>query len=216
MVKDYLIFVRELPKSFGQIGAMLPSSSALAKVMVSPLNRYPGARRILEVGPGTGPFTRQILRMMGDEDIFVICEINPRFMDRLKKTLLGDKYYWKHRDRVVFFEGPVQALPGSSINCLFDVIVSSLPFVNFSPEVVDNIFEQFAGMLRPGGMLTFLQYAGVWKFRELFSSKETRKRVRGVEDVIEKWSSRARTDGEVIRKLSLLNFPPALSVQLVL
>ena len=214
MLLDYLVFVRELPKSFSEIGAMLPSSPALAKVMVDPVTVVPGPRRILEVGPGTGPFTREILGLMRDGDTFVICEINPRFMARLKNSLCNDPNFLRHAERVIFFEGPVQALKAEKQNEKFDVIVSSLPFVNFTPDVVDGIFMQFSRMLKENGVVTFLQYVGVWKLRELLSSNRTRKRVQAVEDVIAKWAARAKNGGEVRKKVSLLNVPPAMSVQL--
>jgi len=52
MNNSYLTFIRELPKSFSQIGAMLPSSPALGRAMVRPIREAKRPLNILEVGPG--------------------------------------------------------------------------------------------------------------------------------------------------------------------
>jgi phospholipid N-methyltransferase len=213
MVADYLVFVRELPKSFAQIGAMLPSSTAFAKLMVAPIRKADHPLTILEVGPGTGPFTRQIIELMGPEDRFIICEINPRFVRRLKKTLRRNRHYQRHKDRITFFQGPVQLLPHSDLPARFDVIVSSLPFVNFAPEVVDEILGLFKQMTRDGGSLTFCQYVGVCKIRELFSDRPTRTRVKGVEEVVRKWCDQVSEKGAVHRRVTFLNVPPAMAIE---
>ncbi len=213
MVSDYLVFVRELPRSFGEIGAMLPSSPALAELMVAPIKKASHPLTILEVGPGTGPFTRRIIKLMGPEDRFVICEINPRFLERLKKTLSRNPYYRKHQNRISFFQGPVQDLPRSDLPKQYDVIVSSLPFVNFAPEVVDEILALFRKLTREGGSLTFCQYVGVCKIRELFSNQPTRERVQGVENVVDAWCRKVSEKGEVHRRVSFLNVPPAMAIE---
>ena len=213
MVSDYLIFVRELPRSFGEIGAMLPSSPALAELMVAPIKKANRPLTILEVGPGTGPFTRRIIKLMGPEDHFVICEINPRFLNRLKQTLSRNPDYSKHKDRISFFQGPVQELPHSDLPKHYDVIVSSLPFVNFDPQVVDEILALFKKLTREGGSLTFCQYVGVCRIRELFSNRPNRQRVQGVEAVVDNWCRKVSQEGQVRRRVSFLNVPPAMAIE---
>ena len=213
MISDYFTFVRELPRSFPQIGAMLPSSPALGRLMVRPIRNAEHPLNILEVGPGTGPFTRQILKLMRPRDTFVICEINSRFISRLQKSLQKNPYYRRHEDRVLFFEGPVQELPQSEYAHSFDVIVSSLPFMNFSPEMVDEIFGIFQSLAKSGGSLTFVQYVGLSKLVTLFCDKDSRERVRGVEHVIQEWCEKVTETGEVHKRISVLNVPPAFSLE---
>ena len=66
-------------------GAFAPSSKALAKAMVDVLldGRRPG--RVIEVGPGTGPFTRALLDAGYDEANMLLIEYNPEFVALLKK-----------------------------------------------------------------------------------------------------------------------------------
>lgn len=214
---DYLAFIKELPRSFNQIGAMLPSSRSLARAMVRPLRVRDGVhtpRRILEVGPGTGPFTRQILKLMRPGDQLTICEINERFLERLKRHLSQNKYYLRNRNQVQFFLGPVQALPLEQPDQRFDVIVSSLPFSNFMPETVDEIMSIFQRLTDGNGKLTILEYLAVRRVSTLFAaSPEARARYIGVERVIERWRRRVADSGHVSTRISLLNVPPALAIE---
>jgi phospholipid N-methyltransferase len=218
---EYFTFIRELPKSFSQIGAMLPSSPALGRAMVRPIREAARPLNILEVGPGTGPFTRQILRLMRPEDRFTICEINPRFLGLLKKNLERNPNYIRHRERVRFFQGPVQALPlaGKGGNAQetafekFDIIVSSLPFSNFTPETVNEILTLFQSMTAENGSVTFCEYIGMRKLSAVFSSRRGKQRLAGVDEVIQKWVDIVERSGEVRKQLSLLNVPPAFAIR---
>jgi phosphatidylethanolamine/phosphatidyl-N-methylethanolamine N-methyltransferase len=211
-VLDYATFVKELPDSFSEIGAMLPSSPYLAKLMVQPLLSSHRSWRILEVGPGTGPFTRSILKLMKPSDELVVCEINNRFMLGLKESLEVEPSYQFNKNRVSFYEGSVLDLPTELVGEGFDLIVSSLPFHNFSPETVDSFFSFFQAVLKEEGTLTFFHYAGLRKLSGISPKKDIRERVKGVDQVIEKWCLEASRDGLLRKKVSLLNLPPAVSV----
>ena len=214
MNAEYLTFLRELPKSFSQIGAMLPSSPALGRAMVRPIREATRPLNILEVGPGTGPFTKQILKLMRPEDHFTICEINTRFLTLLKKNLARNEHFRRNKDRITFFHGPVQELPGSPLFAgSYDIIVSSLPFSNFSPEMVDEILSLFQSMLAEDGSLSFIEYIAVRRVTALLSSRRSRARLVGVEKVIQGWIDRAGTDGKVRKRVSLLNVPPAVAIE---
>ncbi len=216
MNREYLTFLRELPKSFSQIGAMLPSSPALGRAMVRPIREAHRPLNILEVGPGTGPFTRQVLKLMRSEDRFTICEINPRFLRLLRKNLEKNKHFRQHRDRISFFQGPVQDLPASDLfEAKFDIIVSSLPFSNFTPSAVEEILAVFNSMVTEDGSVSFIEYLGVRKVTALFSSKRSRERLEGVDQVIQRWMDQVEEDeGEVKKRVSLLNVPPAVAIRL--
>ncbi len=213
MAKEILNFYKELGRSFQQIGMVLPSSPALAKAMVAPIPNANRPLRILEAGPGTGPFTREILRLMGPDDSFVICEINPRFIATLKKTLANNPDYIRNKDRVEFFEGPVQNIGALNGRAKFDVIVSSLPFFNFTPELVTEILAQFQSMLVENGSLTFCEYLGTRQIGVLFSNREHRERVKGVEDVIRNWCKTVQGSGKLKRRVAMLNVPPTMTYE---
>ena len=210
-VSDYLVFWRELFRCFPEIGMITPSSAQLARAMVRPVEEAKKPISILEAGPGTGSFTKRILSLMGPQDRLVICELNPRFMARLKDGLETNEDYLKHQDRVEFFLGPVQDLPLESRDSKFDVVVSSLPFSNFTPELVNEVLGFFKRALAEDGTLTFIEYLGIRKLTYIVSSPANRSRLKGVDGVIDSWQSTVAQRGKVKRETSFLNFPPAVT-----
>ncbi len=211
MVHSYLTFLKELPKKYEEIGGLIPSSPALGRAMVRPIRESrKKSLNILEVGPGTGPFTRQILKLMGHKDRLTICEINPRFVKQLQTELPKNKHFLLHQERVELFEGPVQGLAKQIAEPCFDVVVSSLPFSNFPPDMVDEILQCLKAMLVPDGVITFCEYVGVRKLAGLLPDR--RARVKGVDAVIKKWCTNVRTAGRVKKEIALLNFPPAYTI----
>ncbi len=217
-VHDYATFVKELPESFSEIGAMLPSSRYLAKEMVRPIRevnrqtRNSRPYRILEVGPGTGPFTKKILKLMPVTDELVVCEINARLMERLKLSLSTLDVYQAKQHKIDFFEGSVLDLPEDLINDGFDLIVSSLPFHNFNPDLVEHFLEFFSKILTPTGTITFFHYVGLRHLSEFSPNRELRDRIKGVDSVIANWCENASQNGLIKKKISMLNFPPAVSI----
>jgi len=215
MNREYLTFLRELPKSFSEIGAMLPSSPALGRALVKPIRDAHRPLNILEVGPGTGPVTRQILRLLRSEDRFTICEINRRFLELLKTNLESNRSYRRHRERITFFEGAIQDLPRSDVfQAKYDIIVSSLPFSNFTPEAVSEILSVFDNIISEDGSVSFMEYVAVRKVTSLFASRESRARLDGVERVVQNWMDRIEQDGKVRKRVSLMNLPPAMAIHL--
>ena len=213
MAVDALAFLKELPKNFSQIGSIIPSSRALAKALARPIERATKPIRILEVGPGTGPITRRILKLMGPQDQLLICELNPNFIKQLQLKLATNKYFIKNRDRVSFHLGPVQDLRTFGVEGTFDAIVSSLPFSNFTPELVHDILSLYRDLLASDGSLTFVEYAGIRKISSLLKNSEERERVRGVEEVIQSWKEQWAKFGRVDRDLTILNIPPAFTLE---
>ena len=194
---------------------MLPSSPALGRALVKPIRDAHRPLNILEVGPGTGPVTRQILRLLRSEDTFTICEINPRFLSLLKKNLQTNRQFRRHKERITFFQGAVQDLPLSNVfEAKYDIIVSSLPFSNFTPESVGEILGVFDSIVTEGGSISFMEYLAVRKVTSLFASREGRARLDGVERVVQNWMDRIEVEGKVRKRVSLMNLPPAMAIQL--
>ena len=82
-------FLRECRHHFQDTGALLPSSPFLARALVAELRKPRGPARILEVGPGTGAVTAQILRHMQLGDHLDAVELNGHFVALLQRRFLG-------------------------------------------------------------------------------------------------------------------------------
>jgi len=160
------------------------------------------SRRILEVGPGTGVVTDEILLQMGPSDSLTLVELNDRFVAALAERLKSDSRWQPHAGRVQIQHLPVEELTADKP---FDAIVSGLPFNNFEPEAVQTIFDRLAQLGGPGTTLSFFEYVGVRKFKGLVSKREERLRLAGVEAALTK----ARRAWQFDRDCVVANVPPA-------
>jgi phospholipid N-methyltransferase len=202
-----LAFVRQALKDIHHTGSVWPSSAALAKVMTKNIRRAKGRRRILEVGPGTGPFTRHILKALRQGDEFHLVEINEQFCAHLRRELLDPYRRQPHHADVHLHCAPIEEAPLSG---KFDFIVCGLPFNNFPPSLVRSILHQLMGLVSDGGELAYFEYAGVRAMKAPFLKKTGRERLRRI-DALGK-SMRRKHDGR--RELVLGNIPPAFAVRL--
>jgi phospholipid N-methyltransferase len=141
-----------LIKNFKTSGTITPSSKALIKALLAPVD-FSSARCLIELGPGTGCVTRSILERMHPDCILICFEVNGDFIDQLEA--LRDS-----RLRVV------NACASSIRTILNDLdieevdhIVSSLPLALIDNEVVKRILEAVKTNLREGGRFLQFQYS---------------------------------------------------------
>jgi phospholipid N-methyltransferase len=162
---------------------------------------------MLEVGPGTGPFTREMLKSMRDGDELHIVEINPTFAARLDKALL-QPFQKKHPQRFVHLY--CQPIETAEVKGPFDYIVCGLPFNNFPPALVRSIFRRMLALLKRDGELAYFEYAAVRVMKGSFVNRDGRKKLGQIHAVGKVLSKRHRGS----RRLVLNNFPPAVAVRL--
>src|SRR5437879_4063419 len=121
-------FLRECRRHFRDTGAVLPSSRFLARALVTELRRPRTPGRILEVGPGTGSVTREILRHMLPGDRLDAVEINGQFVNLLQHRLDHEWAFHRCHDQVHVIHAAVEELIGEGV---YDYIVSGLPLHSF-------------------------------------------------------------------------------------
>ena len=202
-----LAFLGQAIKETRTTGAVLPSSKALAKAMTKSLSQATGPKRLLEVGPGTGPFTREILKSLRDGDEFHVVEINSAFAERLESVVL-EPFRKKHPN--IHVELHVHPIEQAPIKGHFDFIICGLPFNNFSPDLVRSIFRRLLDLLHSGGELAYFEYAGVRVVKGSIVNSKIRKELKSIEAIGR--ILRRRHRGE--RELVLNNVPPAVAVRL--
>ena len=203
-----LQFLREAIRDFRTTGAVLPSSPLLARAMVRSLAAAESPRRILEVGPGTGPFTREILRHLRDGDVYDIVEINPAFCEQLERTMLVPYRARSAGARVALHRSPIE---DASVDGDYDFVVCGLPFNNFPPMLVRSIFRRILALMRTGGELAYFEYAGIRAIKAPLVGSEGRRKIRG-HTLIGKRHAR---DHALSRELVIGNVPPAFAVRIV-
>ncbi len=216
---DYRVFWRQFRRAYHTTGAVAPSGRRLSRALahfvrdveaISPLSpdgasstsTVASPRHILEVGPGTGAVTTQIIGDMRPDDQLTLVERNDEFINHLREQLNSTPAFQHARDRIHLVHSSVEDLPGDTS---FDLIISGLPLNNFSIELVDRLLAKMQSLLAPGGILSFFEYVAIRRARALVTSREDRKRLLGIEQTLIELLGRA----EIRRDLVLANVPPA-------
>jgi phospholipid N-methyltransferase len=200
-------FLAQAIKNTYHTGSVWPSSPALARVMTRSFREAPSPRRILEVGPGTGPLTKPIHDELGSDDEFHIVEINEDFCDDLESRLLEPFRREKPDTRVELHRMPIEE---TEVEGSFDFIVCGLPFNNFPPGDTRAIFKSLMSILKPDGELVYFEYAGVREMRSTIVGRNGRAKIRRIN--AHGKSMRRRFSGS--RELVIANLPPAYAVRL--
>jgi len=162
-----LKFLLEFIKDKKTVGAIAPSSPALAREIVSHGN-LSDASVVVEYGPGTGSFTAEILSRLNDGACFLTIEQNRTLAAHLKKRF----------PNLLLFEDSVENVPRiieSLGHTQVDCIISGLPWASFSPDLQDRLLRPTLSVLRPGG--TFCTFTYV-QSPLLPSGKRFRKKLR--------------------------------------
>jgi phospholipid N-methyltransferase len=196
-------FIRESRRHFRDTGALLPSSRFLGQALVSELRKRRGPSRILEVGPGTGSVTLQILRHLLPGDRLDLVELNSHFISLLRQRFDREWKFWRHRDRVQLIHAAVEKLPGEQV---YDYIISGLPLNNFPVAQVREIYQVYDRLLKPGGTLTYYEYFWIRQLKTPFAGRRERRRLYRVGRVVSDYI-RAY---QVRRQRVLMNVPPAV------
>ncbi|MGB1102205.1 MAG: class I SAM-dependent methyltransferase [Crocinitomicaceae bacterium] len=136
-----------------QVGAVAPSSRFLVKKMCDKID-FDSARNIIELGPGTGVFTEELIkRAHPDCRIFVI-ELNEEFYDFLKKRF-KDKRVILLRESADQLDEIIKRHGVEKV----DAILSSLPLAVIPEQIKKRIIIKAYDVLRKGGVFVQYQYS---------------------------------------------------------
>ncbi len=144
---EYLDFLAAWVKKPRQTASVVPSSRYLAKLMVAAIDPQDEGR-VLELGGGTGVFTRAILQTGLPPEKLEVVEINPAFARGLRR----------HFPQVSVLETPAQIVSTATEGAPGDyqVVVSGLPLLAMDRTMHVDILTESFRMLRPGG--SFVQF----------------------------------------------------------
>ncbi|MFE5300362.1 class I SAM-dependent methyltransferase [Streptomyces sp. NPDC056632] len=178
--------LRDLPTT----GAVAPSGRALARLLTDPVRHHPARPlNVLEAGAGTGSVTRSLIPLLSPGSHLDVVEANPRFASRLHHLVRTHPALATRGDQVRVHHTLVEHL---DVNRSYDVIVSGLPFTNFTPAQVETIMNRYLELLHPGGTLTYFAYRGTRYARALATPSEAR-RHRAVEELLVHYHRRYAT-----------------------
>ncbi len=203
-ISEYSTFFSEFRRTFDTTGAVAPSGPGLARALARPLSQHRSPTRILEVGPGTGAVTREIVRYVEPDDRLDIVELNDRFVEVLQGRFASEPDFQKVAAQTEILHMAVQDLPADAS---YDYIVCGLPFNNFPAGLVRIIVRRLLRFLRPGGTLSFFEYLGIRRVKMLLTSKDERRRIAQVGCVLQHFLRQYECDKNTV----FLNLPPAIA-----
>ncbi len=145
-------FLREFFKANRMVGSMLPSSRFLTKKMLQPIH-FKQAKVIVELGPGTGVFTKELLSKMSANCHLVVIELNDTFFKDLQNKFQHPNLHLTHGS-AADLSSILQALNLPKA----DFILSSLPLSNFPKALRTSILEAIKVNLETQGKLIQFQY----------------------------------------------------------
>ncbi len=136
---DTLRFLQAWMADPAAVGAISPSSDALAELMTAEIGPETGP--VLELGPGTGVFTAALLARGVREADLTLVEFGSDFAVLLQARFPQARVLWMDAGRLATLDphAPVGA------------VVSGLPLLNMGPRKTMAILKGAFGLLRPRG-----------------------------------------------------------------
>lgn len=141
-----LLFFKRVLANPLQVGYIVPSSPFLTRQTAKRLD-FSKPRVIVELGPGEGCHTRQIVRRMTDNCRLVAFELDPEFCTHLQKQFKNDpRVTILHRNAL---ELPQTLNEMGFSNC--DYIVSGLPFLVIEEEARNKLLSNISQAIGTDG-----------------------------------------------------------------
>ncbi|MBB64941.1 MAG: hypothetical protein CMO81_07730 [Waddliaceae bacterium] len=186
-IRFKLEFFEEFLKAPNTVGSLAPSSDVLAKAMVEEIpsknKESEIARRCLEVGPGTGVFTYQLLKKLGEEDKLVLVEFDKKFVNILQKR-------FGHLENVTIESGDFAKYNEDEKEEKFDYCLSGLPLLAFSSDMVERMYQSFERNIKPSGKLIYFEYLGLPSVKQSIANKLNKANAKNLTKVIKNKKSK--------------------------
>ena len=148
VVKERLSFLLQYFRNPKEVGAIMPSSPAAAEMMTREID--PSQAPVLELGPGTGSFTRAILaRGVRPQDLTMV-ETNQEFCSLLAKEFPGTHVHCMNAADIAKRD----IFGGRKVGA----VVSGVPFLLLKPEEATSILRAVFEVLRPDAALYQVTY----------------------------------------------------------
>lgn len=145
MAKDFGVFFGELLRHPAEVVAIAPSSGAVARRMTEGLEQVTGP--VVEIGPGTGSFTRAILDRGIAPEQLTLLETNARFCETLRRKFPG----------VRVLNRPAQEIGEIGLSGI-GAVISGVP-VLARPRIQRDVVGRAFAVMTQAGFFTQITYS---------------------------------------------------------
>jgi phosphatidylethanolamine/phosphatidyl-N-methylethanolamine N-methyltransferase len=159
---SFLFFKRVLANPI-RVGYIVPSSGFLTRQTAKRID-FSKPRVVIELGPGEGCHTRQIVRRMGADSRLILIELDEHFANHLKKQFAKDQ-------RITVVQADAVNLPETLSELGIsdpDYIVSGIPFSIMNRELREQVLTSIALSMGPETIFITYQVSLQISEHELF------------------------------------------------
>lgn len=150
---DRVLFLSQYIRNPRTIGAIIPSSQALAEKMVESID-FGNAKCIVEYGPGTGVFTQKLVENKREDMPLIVIEFNEDLCEVLRDKFRAEKNVHIINDSAENIEGYLEYYNVKELR----YVVSGLPFASLPKEMSENILDKTRNILGEDGQFITFQY----------------------------------------------------------
>ena len=147
-VKEHLTFLVQYLRNPREVGSIIPSGPAAASLMTQEIE--PDQAPVLELGPGTGAFTRAILARGVKPSDLTLVETNGEFCSRLRREFPGVHVHCMNAADLV----KADLFGGRKVGA----VVSGVPFLLLKPEEAEDILSSVFECMHPHAALYQVTY----------------------------------------------------------
>jgi len=186
-----------------KVGAVAPCSAPVSDEVVKHLQKQiqngDSPIRVLEVGAGTGVLTSKIIEVLQECDaqqewLFDIVEIVPELCDVLHEKFDANANVTIHCISITEWQPEYQ----------YDFIISTLPFMIFEPDFIEEVLNYYVKLMIPGGILSYVSYAAIPEIKAACLWGERKKIHKARMKVIKDFRNRY----EIGKRTIINNIPP--------
>ena len=146
-------YLRQFLRNPRELGSITPSSRFLARAVLGAID-FGRAGRVVELGPGTGVFTREALRRLAPDGQLLALDTNAEFVELLRRELLDPRLTVVQASA----ERIVQQVAERGWDAA-DAIISGIPYTLLPRAVTDGIVRASWRALAPDGVFVAYQYS---------------------------------------------------------
>ncbi|RWX78402.1 methyltransferase domain-containing protein [Neorhizobium lilium] len=147
-LQDFLRFFRSWISNPLRVAAVAPSGDSLARLITSEISALDGP--IIELGPGTGVFTRALLARGVPETELTLVEFGADFLPGLRRRFPAA--------RILQMDAALLGEAGLFEDERVGAIVSGLPLLSMSPRKQEAILSGALSVLKSGGAIYQFTY----------------------------------------------------------
>ena len=199
-ISESAIFAWQYVWKPGTLGTPFVCSPFVAKEILKYIDSAQNGppRQYLEGGPGTGAMTRHLIKKLRPIDTLHVVEIDKTLCDLLK-TKFG------HLSNVFIHHQAIQDWVQPTSH-KFDAIISTIPLNSLpSEDALKNIFDAYLRLIKPEGILSSVEYAGISTICKLCFFGEAKKQLNLILGLKNEFFKKYSFE----RPIVMLNIPPA-------